>query len=194
MCVCVCVCIFYLFALSVLLQSYFQTACAVEWIITVYFLYSCNAIWYFDYTPCIVSFSSLFISHVNTYFANNSAEGSGGEGRHCKYLPELDVKQRAVFDVDRRPNVCVAGEMAFETLMTCTRRSNRLLQQGLMGKKRHILFIFLIKRQYESSEWQFVLFAKVVYKLALVTMTSSQVCFNMRPLCFDMHHMCDGLF
>lgn len=30
LCVCVCVCIFYLFALSVLLQSYFQTACAVS--------------------------------------------------------------------------------------------------------------------------------------------------------------------
>lgn len=76
---CACVCVFYLFALSVLLQSYFQTV-RLEWIITVYFLYSCNAIRYFDYTPCIVSFSPLFISHVNTYFANNPAEGSGGEG------------------------------------------------------------------------------------------------------------------
>lgn len=40
----VCVRVFYLFALSVLLQSYFQTACAVSSVSSVYFLYSCNAI------------------------------------------------------------------------------------------------------------------------------------------------------
>lgn len=67
-------------------------------------------------------------------------------------IPELDIYQRAVFDVGGQSDVCV-GERACETSMACTRRSNRLLQQGLTGKKRHILFIFLIKRQYESSEW-----------------------------------------
>ena len=62
-CVRVCVCVIYLSCLCffcvtpVRLCGRTYRANASQFI----FLYSCNAIWYFYYTPCIVSFSPLFI-------------------------------------------------------------------------------------------------------------------------------------
>ena len=62
-CVCACVCVIYLSCLCffcvtpVRLSGRTYRANASQ----IIFLYSCNAIWYFYYTPCIVSFSPLFI-------------------------------------------------------------------------------------------------------------------------------------
>ncbi len=62
---CVCVCVYcYLFVLPVLFCVTSVRLCGRTYRVNAsqfIFLYSCNAIWYFYYTSCIVSFSSLFI-------------------------------------------------------------------------------------------------------------------------------------
>lgn len=87
MCVCVCVCNVNLFVLSVLFHITSARLCRQSWRVNAsqfIFLYPRNAIWYFCYTSCIVSFSSLFISHVNIFFLLIlRLQAAGGRGRGC---------------------------------------------------------------------------------------------------------------